>query len=561
SNKAELQRELELIEPTNRLTDIGVALRAAAGLANPNRSSEAGTNDVQVADAVPATLYIVSDGGFADVQDFSLGNLSPKFISIGSKQRAQNVAIVAFSVDQNPEKPQRVQAFARIENYGKSQVELLVALYLNQDFQDNEAIRIPGRNDSGPGSASVSFYLTGDRIRDLDGGVLTIELKDKKRFDSASRQDDQALGTATFHDHLPLDNLAHAVINAPRQARVLLVTPDNAYLRMGLDTEQIRRIAHVDEKTPEFLKTKEYLAAATAGDYDLIIYDQCAPSKTPQAKALIDRAEDQQVDARKPDNMPQSNTLFIGTLPPHEAWKFGETKQLPGIIDIDHAHPMMHLMMDLRNAIIFEGFAVEGPMGSKSLVDADLGSLLTISSREGFEDAVLGFPIISTDANGNSQFNTNWPRLVSFPVFLKNVVTYLGGSRGLFATPNLTPGKSATLRSVTPAEEIRVRAPGKKDVKLGRTRQNTFLFGHTDKPGVYEIREGSSDKVMQRFAVNLFDSQESNIIPGEFAIGHQTIAAETVLHTSRQEIWKLLLLGGLAVLVFEWYIFNRRVYL
>jgi hypothetical protein len=30
---------------------------------------------------------------------------------------------------------------------------------------------------------------------------------------------------------------------------------------------------------------------------------------------------------------------------------------------------------------------------------------------------------------------------------------------------------------------------------------------------------------------------------------------------SRKEMWKLLLIVGLLVLVFEWYVYNRRVYL
>jgi hypothetical protein len=29
----------------------------------------------------------------------------------------------------------------------------------------------------------------------------------------------------------------------------------------------------------------------------------------------------------------------------------------------------------------------------------------------------------------------------------------------------------------------------------------------------------------------------------------------------RQELWKWLLLGAIGVLIFEWYIYNRRVYL
>ena len=50
------------------------ALKLAAGLANPGRSAE-DISDVRVAEAMPATLYIFSDGRFGPVAGFALGNL------------------------------------------------------------------------------------------------------------------------------------------------------------------------------------------------------------------------------------------------------------------------------------------------------------------------------------------------------------------------------------------------------------------------------------------------------------------------------------------------------
>ena len=44
----------------------------------------------------PATVYIFSDGRFEDVKGFSLGNLKPFYIPIGSFE-AKNLAITAFS--------------------------------------------------------------------------------------------------------------------------------------------------------------------------------------------------------------------------------------------------------------------------------------------------------------------------------------------------------------------------------------------------------------------------------------------------------------------------------
>lgn len=74
----------------------------------------------------------------------------------------------------------------------------------------------------------------------------------------------------------------------------------------------------------------------------------------------------------------------------------------------------------------------------------------------------------------------------------------------------------------------------------------------------------SDFKTLQRFAVNLFDAGESNIRPApDIQIGRGTpVEAQTSgQEITRQELWKWLLLAGLGVLLVEWYIYNRRVYL
>ena len=79
-NRQLLRRRLAAIKPTSRTSDIGEALKFAAGLANPGRSGEAG--DVPAADAMPASLIILSDGGFQSNPDFAMGNLRPMYSDV-----------------------------------------------------------------------------------------------------------------------------------------------------------------------------------------------------------------------------------------------------------------------------------------------------------------------------------------------------------------------------------------------------------------------------------------------------------------------------------------------
>src|SRR6185503_19225346 len=124
NNRRLLRTKIELIEQTNRTSDLSEALRAASGLANPGQSGDPNNPiDIKTAEAQPAALYILSDGGFASVPTFKLGNLTPEYVKQAGETQ-KNVAIVALSTEVNTEKPGRVQAFARLENHADEETSV-----------------------------------------------------------------------------------------------------------------------------------------------------------------------------------------------------------------------------------------------------------------------------------------------------------------------------------------------------------------------------------------------------------------------------------------------------
>ncbi len=58
----------------------------------------------------------------------------------------------------------------------------------------------------------------------------------------------------------------------------------------------------------------------------------------------------------------------------------------------------MMRFLELFSLLIFNGRAVNGPPGSLELVGADVGPMLVLSPRDGYQDMVLGFEIVSSDA-------------------------------------------------------------------------------------------------------------------------------------------------------------------
>jgi hypothetical protein len=506
-NRSTLRQKVNRLQGTNRPSDLSEALRAAAGLANPGRSSEQGNmNDVQVAEALPATMYIFSDGGFAAVPDFSLGNLEPNYVPIGLKA-SDNVGIVAFSTDRNPDKPGEIQAFARLQNAGAEDAEVEAELFLNDTLVDAVKVKVPAG-----GGAGAEFKLD-----DLDRGVLKLQL-------------DRV-------DHLALDNVAYTAINPPRQARVLLVTPGNEPLVWALQTDEVAGFAVVEFAEPPVLETKPHQDLAAAGYYDLIVYDRCVPKIIPQA-----------------------NTLFIGRLPPLDTWKAGQSEISPLFIDSDRNHPLMQFI-DMGNVTVLEGFAVTPPAGGASLIDADIGTVFGIGPREGFEDAVLGFEIIGSNEKGEWEPKTDWPKRRSFPVFAMNFVRYLGGVTISTTTPTVKPGQPIVLRTDLPVDRIEVQSPSRQKKTVLREGQNAFVYVDTDLLGVYDVFEGRATTPSRQFSVNLFDARESDLTPREnIELGHEEVQGQVGFEPVRKELWKWILLAGMGVLIFEWYVYNRRVY-
>ncbi len=504
-NRRLLRRQLDAVAPTNRTTRLGEALRVAAGLANPNRAFESAGQ--QVGEALPATLYIFSDGKFPDVEGFSLGNLKPVFVPIGA-EACRNVAITAFSTKTVEGKTDRRQVFARLENFGPAEVATDVELYLDDSLKEAEAVHIkPGE------AAGVVFDL-----QDIHSGVLRLK-------------------TGAGGD-LALDDQAWATVNPPQRGKTLLVTPGNDALRLAIETEAARELADVAIAGPEVLDSKQYQQAAAGGAYQLVIYDQCQPQE-----------------------MPRANTLFIGRIPPTGGWSAGEKIPGPQIIDVDGAHPLMQLI-ELGNVKFAEGASLKVPPGGTVLVDSSVGPLVAIAPREGFEDAVLGVEIVSTDDKGDRYANTDWPLRLSFPVFVLNALEYLAAGREVAGRSPVQPGQSVTLRGDIKGNQLGVVLPDGKSQDIERGKLNAFVFGGTDELGVYNVL--AEGQPLERFAVNLFDSAESDIRPraqNAVKIGFVEVEGQSTREAARQESWRWLLLAALAVLLLEWYIYNRRVYL
>jgi len=538
-----LRRRIDDIGVSDASTSLREALQVAAGLANPSKQYGEGVVATAV---VPPKLMIYTDGGFADVEGFSLGNLEPEVVVIGppppavtapseesvskggskSKNPSDNVAILALQTRRNDEHPDMYQVFGRVHNYRAEEVATEARLF-----------RLDPKKPGEPGSLIDAIAL---KLAPQSDQSFKFELPDNGMTELEVRLD--------VKDSLALDNRAFTVVGNPRKAQVLLVTAGNRYLVDTLQTPTAAERAEVTVVTPTEAKADPVTREVRAGRFDLVIYDNVRPESTPEA-----------------------NALYFGTLPPGPAYANSKPIEQPVILDWDSGHPLLQFVRDLPTVAILKAVNVEPPAGSTKLIEGDKGTLAFIAPRQGFSDTVVAFPLMDGE-----KFNTNWYRNISFPLFLFNSLQFLGNARESSGDEIHSPGQPVVLRAEAAKDKIKVTSPANNTESLSRTPQGTYIDNQTDLTGLYHAQWDPDG--MLAFAVNQFDARESDLatrglVPEginptstraesyKIKIGYNPVAGTSRPRPSRKDWWKPLALMALGVLLLEWYIYNKRVYI
>ncbi len=513
-NKSLLKRKLSGITQTQRTTDMSEALTAASGLANPGRTSDRESEiDIQVADALAAKLLIYSDGGVAEVPGFSLGNLEAEYRPVGAFDSPHNVGITAFSISQDLDTESGVQAFLRLQNSDDEDHSVDLSLYADGElFDARGGVAVAKEN-----SKLMSFDLT----------PLLGDFEDSIRVEV--RIEDQ--------DVYANDNVAYGIIEPARKVNVLICTEYGKFLKLALGTERINKLANVTFETAAYLQDKKYIEEVALGSYDLILYDQCAP-----------------------DAMPDCSTIFFGAAPPSEDWTVGAKDGQAIIIDTLETHPIMNAVQ-MANVIIAEATPLEGPQGSISLMDATFGSIMSIAPRSGFQDLIVGFTLEEINDQGETLLNSDWHQKLSFPLFVQNCITWLGGAAKFDSSSGSQPGELVRFRTRLPTNSVRIKDPKGRTVDLTARKDKTFTYAAAETIGVYQVINRETGDDDQLLTVNLFDARESNlVVRDELKIGYEELTKTDKNEIpARQEHWTWVILAALLVLLIEWYIYNRRV--
>ena len=103
---------------------------------------------------------------------------------------------------------------------------------------------------------------------------------------------------------------------------------------------------------------------------------------------------------------------------------------------------------------------------------------------------------------------------------------------------------------------------GDSTVSVKRGRDNSMVFNGTDRSGWYMVTLPTAENPQQPFSVNLLDARESDLmVRDKLEIGFEQVTATTSMQPARKEYWKWLAALALVILLVEWVIYNRRVFM
>ena len=215
----------------------------------------------------------------------------------------------------------------------------------------------------------------------------------------------------------------------------------------------------------------------------------------------------------------------------------------------------------MASVSIVEARTIDAGESGTVLMTSDNGPVFSVAPRGPYQDAVLGFSIVQAVGDGVG-VNTDWGIRRSFPVFVYSTIEYLGGGITESSSPSVQPGWPIGLMLSSRFKDFRVVSPDGKTTKLTRGDESRFSFTKTEEPGIYQVFANGVEKPVESFCVNLFSNRESDLeVADSIKMGYEKVAATSTTIQARIEIWRWILLFGLGLLVVEWIVFNRRVFI
>lgn len=503
SDKRQLIRSIDSISPSDGLSCLAEATVVARAFAQSSGAEADNSNGEE-----PAQLVLFSDGQIRDLDQIVIDSDELIFHCIGQSQ--QNVAITAMQARRSYEKPEEINVFATLANYGPGAAACDVQLSINNNVRAVKSVTVPPRFTVGntdrvkPGQIAVDFTLTHN-----EAGVLEVRQL-------------PGSGISTLSDCLSCDDAAWAILSPPKRLSILLVTSGNMVLESAL---RACPLAQLERCSPAEFDAMDHAALSVEQPYDVIVLDGHAPPQLPKARYLVFGRPLDGIDVTVPQVL--ENQVIVD-------WR---TK-----------HPALQYV-NLANLFAVKCHQMVLPRDADVLAEFNESPAMSVVRRHGSVFLLVGFDVLQT----------NWPFEPGFVLFCYNATSFLGTQIGRDQEFNLQIGEPIIVEDLPLETPVRINGPDMADVEVIPGSSGSIRFSGTSRAGPYSV--SVPDQPVRLFAVNLLDPKESHVAPqSEIVLPGQPVQAqESTSSRANLPMWPYLVGLVLALVCLEWFIYNRKV--
>ena len=545
SDQATLIEAINSIQQTDAPSSISQAYRLAQAQ-RPNRIVNATNEAGEVTESheldelkggEPYFFHLFSDGRISDIDSVRAEEIDStttfEYHAIGS-QTSNNIGLVALRSERDYDTPSKLSIFVGVQSTDTIPRTVDAELLVAGVTRSVRAIDLPAATTDPttgyktPASGGVVFELN-----EPNGVIVRV------RLDTQGSQNPEA-------DVLLTDNEGVLVVPPAKQASVALVSTGNLFIGSALSGLPLSRFDVISPST--------YEAGRSNGDndvYDLVILDGYLPKQDEHGSTL---------DPGRYLIIGQTLTGELGVID-HGSGPGGP------IIDWRRTHPILR-DLTLDALLMAQTPKIEIPKGSGvvSLAETASGPAILETSSGDVRAILVPFAITKT----------NWPFDVSFVVFLASTVDYLATGSIVAIDEDerqITPGSVLSDRLPPDATAIRVVLPNdSRSEEIIPSADGRIVYGPVQTAGVYRLRwRGTAAPTditndgtnFRTFAANLLDPAESNVSTNRtIALANKIVTADSLAERKRiKDWWPYFLAAALVILMFEWYIYNKKMFL
>lgn len=527
TNKASLVRKIDSIELTQSSSNLGEALSLAEAYTQNMIIGRENEPDVEVrSNAPPATVMLFTDGRIQDADKVSLQKFDVNEIHVGVVgSRSDNVGMIAMDARRHYERPQFLEVTATVRNFGPSAVTVDAVVYVDDKMLDVQTITLaPGPTAASPQDGTDS------NAPQTDGSTRVVS------FDEIEFEGEGVVEVVLrTDDALSADDRAWTIVPSPGRTRVLIVGEPNPLFdplggALGASSVEITRMSPDEyESAPD-----ESLADGERSRFDVVMFDRHSTKR-----------------------LPQGNYMFWGCVPEIDGVAVDGTIDDEVIFHWDETHPVLR-HVSVEAMFVFEWLRLKLPKESIALIDGATSPVMSYLARDASQYLIIAFALMKEE-RGSYVLNTYWVANPDFVVFTHNAVHYLAAALATTGKKSLRPGEPVTLPLPRGTTRVAIHRPDGTQERDVPAANQTLHYGRTRAVGAYRVEPGVPGH--DTFAVNLFNAEESQVAPAPaLALGTDMVATKRANVEVNEPAWPYLVGGMLVLLLLEWIVYNRRVF-